>query len=379
MVFNMGFSLDMPDEVAIKEQVKLELAPLPEKKQEIAVVAGKKADAFLNVNLDNFEERKDLTSAIETFGADIVRESAHKNSLLETRVGDISKLGGASQEVASGLEELTIKMKDLDPSAIDFLKTGFLGQIFNPIRKYFAKFEASDKAISDIIKSLDKGEASLKNDNTTLEIEQASMRELTKQLNEKVEMGTQLDAYLSNAIDKAKVEGVDPDRVKFVEEEILLPLRQRLLDFEQMLAVNQQGIVAMEIIRRNNLELIRSVERARTVTISALRVAVTVAGALYHQKIVLDKVTMLNETTNNMISATSKMLKEQGAQIQKQAIESNISVDTMKEAFAETFAALEDISNYKQEALPKVKQTIEEFKALTAEGEKALQRIEKTY
>lgn len=375
----MGFSLDMPDEVAIKEQVKEELTTLPEKKQEIAEVAGKKADAFLTVDLNNFEDRKELTTAIETFGADVIKESAAKNNLLETKVGDMSKLGGASEQVAQGLEDLTIQMKDLDPSAIDFLKTGPLGKLFNPVRKYFVKFESADNAIGDIIKSLDKGEVSLKHDNTTLEIEQASMRDLTKQLNEKVEMGTQLDAYLTAAVDKAKAENVDPERVKFVEEEILLPLRQRLLDFEQMLAVNQQGIVAMEIIRRNNLELIRSVERAKTVTVSALRVAVTVASALYHQKIVLEKVNMLNETTNNMIAATSKMLKEQGAEIQKQAIESNISVDTMKEAFAETFAALEDISNYKQEALPRVRATIDEFKALTVEGEKALQRIEKTY
>ena len=33
---NMGFSLDMPDEAAIKEQVKAELAPLPERKEAIA-------------------------------------------------------------------------------------------------------------------------------------------------------------------------------------------------------------------------------------------------------------------------------------------------------------------------------------------------------
>ena len=44
----MGFTLDMPDEVAINEQVKQELATLPERKEEIAVVAGKNADAFLN-------------------------------------------------------------------------------------------------------------------------------------------------------------------------------------------------------------------------------------------------------------------------------------------------------------------------------------------
>ena len=222
----MGFSLDMPDEAAIKEQVKAELAPLPERKEAIAEVAGKNADAFLTVDLNSFDERKELTTAIETFGADLVKDSATKNELLKTKVGDLGNFGGASADVAKGLEDLTIEMKDLDPSAIDFMKTGPLGKIFNPVRRYFTKFEDSDKAIGDIIKSLDKGETSLRNDNTTLELEQASMRDLTKQLNEKVEMGTQLDEYLTNAIEKAKADGTDPDRVKFVEEEILLPLRQ---------------------------------------------------------------------------------------------------------------------------------------------------------
>ena len=93
----MGFTLDMPDEVAIKEQVKQELATLPERKEEIAVVAGKNADAFLNVNLDSFEERKELTTAIETFGAELVEKSAGKNDLLQTKIGDMSRIGGASE------------------------------------------------------------------------------------------------------------------------------------------------------------------------------------------------------------------------------------------------------------------------------------------
>ena len=103
---------------------------------------------------------------------------------------------------------------------------------------------------------------------------------------------------------------------------------------------DRQGIIAMEVIRKNNLELIRAVDRAETVTISSLRVAVTVAGALYNQKIVLEKVQMLNETTNNMILSTSKMLKEQGVAIQREAVEASISPDTLKQAFADTISCL---------------------------------------
>ena len=75
--------------------------------------------------------------------------------------------------------------------------------------------------------------------------------------------------YLSNAVENAEAAGEDEEKkIKFIKEEILFPLRQRLMDFQQLLVVNQQGIIAMEVIRKNNLELIRAVDRAETVTIS---------------------------------------------------------------------------------------------------------------
>ena len=87
---------------------------------------------------------------------------------------------------------------------------------------------------------------------------------------------------------------------------------------------------------------------------------------------------MLNKTTNDMISATSRMLKTQGAEIQKQAMESNIEVETLKNAFSETLSALDSISEYKQNALPQMRQVIAEFKNLTMEGERAIQNMEKS-
>ena len=136
------------------------------------------------------------------------------------------------------------------------------------------------------------------------------MRNLTKQLNQQIEMATDLDSYLTAAVESARADlNSDPERIKFVEEEVIFPLRQKILDFQQLLTVNQQGIVSMNLVRRNNLELMRAVDRAENVTVSALRVAATVAGALYNQRIVLDKVNILNETTNNMITTTSRMLR----------------------------------------------------------------------
>lgn len=108
-----------------------------------------------------------------------------------------------------------------------------------------------------------------------------------------------------------------------------------------------------------------------------MRTATIVASALYNQKIVLKKIDILNKTTNDLISGTSKMLKEQGVEIQKQAIENSISVDTLKNAFSDTLEALNSINSYKQEALPKLKETINQFRELADLGEKQISKIEK--
>ena len=149
------------------------------------------------------------------------------------------------------------------------------------------------------------------------------------------------------------------------------------MDMQQMIVVNHQGVIAMEIIRRNNKELIRGVDRAKSVTIAALRTAVMVASALYNQRIVLRKIQALNETTNNIITATSKMLKEQGAQIQTESMQTGVSVETLKQSYADLMDSLEAISTYKQQALPVMRQTIQTFREMAQEGEEQIQKLER--
>ncbi len=368
--------MDLPDVEAVKEEVKEELVPAPETKEQLTKVADSNTDELFTFDLGSLSDRRAIVSSIETFGTDIVTKSTQKNELLNVRLVDLSKMGGENGEVVSGLSQLQMQMKDLDPSGIDFAKKGALGRLFNPIRNYFAKFEKADDVIAKTIESLGRGKDVLKRDNTTLEVEQLALRDLTKKLSQQIELGMQMDEAISAAIEKAKVENVDEERIKFIEEEVLFPLRQRVMDMQQMQTVNMQGIIAMEIVRRNNRELIRAVERAENVTISALRIAVTVASALYNQKIVLEKVKAVNEATNKLIGATSKMLKEQGSSIQQQAMESNISVDTLRQAFSDTFDALDSVSEYKTKALPQMQTTIAEFRALADEGERRILKME---
>ncbi len=370
------FVLELPNEEEIKAKVVEDLAPTDEKKAQIDALVETTGANIVAVDLGDLNSRHDCVAAIDNFGVETLQKAESKNAILQKRMYRFSEAGGETGEVSKGLADLTIKMRDLDPSKVDFLKTGTLGRIFNPVRRYFERYKTADAEIADIVKSLENGKKTLIDDNVTLELEQSGMRDLTRQIAEHLEVAERMDAYVENGVQNLEAQGGEDEKVAFLKEEVLYPLRQKIQDFRQLEVVNQQGIVAMEIIRRNNKELIRSVDRAKLVTVSALRTAVTVAGALYDQKIVLEKVNALNEETNRMIAATSKMLKEQGTEIHKQAEQAGVSVETLKASFSDCMQALEDISTYKQQALPRLKQNIEDFRALAEEGEKRITRLE---
>ncbi|TVX99840.1 toxic anion resistance protein [Cohnella terricola] len=373
----MSFTMEVPSQEEIKVAIEEEVKPVPEEVAKLRQMADANVQAIMSLDIESLDKRKDILQSIDTFGMGTMRSSSEKNQLLQITVGNLSKTGDEGGQVAKGLAELNIQLKDLDPSAVDFAKRGLLGKLFNPLRAYFARYEKADNVISDIIVSLDKGKTTLKNDNTTLEIEQQALRDLTKKLQKEIELGTLMDASIEQQVEAAKVRSEDPDKIRFITEEVMFPLRQRLMDLQQMQVVNQQGIMAIEVVVRNNKELIRGVDRAKNVTVSALKIAVIVASALYNQKIVLKKIELLNQTTNELIAGTSRMLKDQGAAIHRQSLEANISVDTMKQAFTDVLSALDSISAYKQEALPKMRETINQFRELADTGEKQIQRLER--
>jgi uncharacterized protein YaaN involved in tellurite resistance len=373
----MGFSMELPDTEVIKNEIIEQVKPDSAEVVKLKELASKNVSELMKIDMGSLENRQSILKSIEDFGMMTMEKSSKKNSLLQVSVGVLSNSGDEGGSVAKGLVALQQEMKGLDPSVIDFTKKGLLGKLFNPLRAYFDRYQKADSVIGDIVVSLDKGKATLKNDNTTLEIEEISLRDITKKLMTEIEMGIIMDESIDSQIQLAKSHNEDEDRVRFISEEILFPLRQRVMDMQQMIVVNHQGIMAIEIIRRNNKELIRGVDRAKNVTVTAMRIAATVASALYNQKIVLKKLELINATTNELITGTSKMLKEQGVAIHKQSMEANISVDTLKTAFEDCISAIDDISKYKEEALPKMRQTIEQFKELADKGEKQIQKLEK--
>lgn len=376
-------SLSTPEEL----KAELGLAPVASATSEGEPVdpeleqkANQFVEAVLSIKPDDPEDQASKKALIDSMGVDTQRAAAHRSKMLERPIKSLAANGGEGGPVADALVELKMEIDELNPNDIDFSTSGFsklLGKIpgfGSALEKYFLKYASAQELIDQIIQSLEAGRDQLKRDNTTLAQDQAVMRKLTLQLERLIKLGMLLDEKLSYQLEREITP--EDERHAFIAEELVFPLRQRIQDLQQQLAVNQQGVLAIEIIIRNNRELIRGVDRAINVTVSALSVAVTVALALANQKLVLDKINALNKTTSNLISGTAKRLRTQGVEIHKQSSESMLDMEDLKSAFADITAALDEISTYRQQALPKMASQIEELSNLNAQGEKAIQKME---
>jgi uncharacterized protein YaaN involved in tellurite resistance len=152
--------------------------------------------------------------------------------------------------------------------------------------------------------------------------------------------------------DKAtELDATDPAKAKAIRESALFYVRQRTQDLLTQMAVTVQGYLALDLVKRNNIELVKGVDRASTTTVGALRTGVTVAQALTNQKLVLDQITALNTTTAGVIDSTSEMLKNQTGQIHEQAASSTIPLETLQRAFQNVYDTMYNIYSLKLKAL----------------------------
>jgi uncharacterized protein YaaN involved in tellurite resistance len=267
--------------------------------------------------------------------------------------------GDAQTRVANTLVDLRHTVTELDPAKADLKGARkLLGMIpmGSKIARYFEKYQSAQKQLDAIIKALDSGQDELRQDNAAIEQEKANLWAAMGKLTEYATLAKALDAAVAQKIEQLKVS--NPKQAEVMTSDALFPIRQREQDLLTQLAVSVQGYLALDLVRKNNIELIKGVDRAQNTTVAALRTAVIVAQALANQKLVLDQINALNATTNNMILSTSEMLRQQSGQIAEQASSSTVSVETLQKAFDNVFATMDAIDSYKAKAVDSMATTV---------------------
>jgi len=354
----------------------------PAKQNELQTRAQAFADelAGLDTRSPEFTQKVD---SITSMGDKDMRESARVSSRMLERPAAIVKggkngeAGDAQTRVAKTLVDLRVTVTELDPNRADLSGAKKVLKWIpggDKVQRYFAKYESAQSHLDAIIKSLDSGQDELRKDNAAIETEKANMWAAMGRLSEYNALATALDQALETKVAQLEASGQTED-ANTLRSDVLFAVRQRHQDILTQMAVAVQGYMALDLVRKNNIELIKGVDRAQTTTVAALRTAVIVSQALARQKLVLDQVNALNTTTSNLIESTSQQLRVQGAAINQQAASSTIDVQKLQAAFDNVFQTMDALDTFRAQSLDSMAQTVN---ALEGQIERAKPYLERT-
>ncbi|MGA5062814.1 toxic anion resistance protein [Streptomyces exfoliatus] len=321
---------------------------------------------------------------IAALGAGEMRAAAQQSNRMLDRtvrslgsggsVGSGGSGGDAQSRVGSSLVELRRTVEDLDPR--DAPAKGLKGLLSklpggNRLRDHVAKYASSQATLNRIVGSLRSGQDELRRDNAALLTERARLWETMGKLQEYAVLTDALDAAVEERVALAS----DPVQADALRADLLFPVRQKHQDLLTQLAVCAQGYLAMDVVRRNNDELIKGVDRAATTTLSALRIAVMLASALENQRKVTEQVNVLRSTTEDLIRGNAEMLSTQAGEIQRIAADPAVGAETLRTAFQQIYQTLDAIDTYKARATESMAATVE---SLTAELQQASAHLDRS-
>ena len=363
-----AITLTPPEPVAsIAPEAAVGLVPLAD---EAKAKLDAKVDAFIadlvaqDANSPEFGKRVDQLTAMGR--KEITNAAGMSNRFLDRPVRAMDKDSG----VGANLAELRKTVEALDPGKKGQLSKSrkFLGIIpfGNPMKRYFQTYQSAQGHIQSILDHLGSGKDELLMDNAAIDVERLKLWEAMGNLEQMIHIARTLDQKLEDKA--ADLDHSEPAKAKALRETALFYTRQRTQDLLTQMAVTVQGYLALDLVKKNNVELVKGVDRASTTTVSALRTAVTVAQAMTNQRLVLQQITALNDTTAQIIDSTGTLLKEQTGKIHEQAASSTIPLETLQRAFQNIYDTMDTIDTFKLKALDSMKQTVT---TLTAEVEKS--------
>src|SRR6478752_4385996 len=345
-----------------------------------------KAAAFANELAAIDVRSPEFTKKIDTItsmGDKDLRASANVSSRMLDRPASVIKAnkggggGDAQTRVATTLVDLRTTVTELDPNRADL---GGAKKVLKwlpggvKIQRYFAKYESAQSHLNAIIKSLESGQDELRKDNAAIETEKANMWTTMGKLSEYQQLAAALDEAVTQKLAELEAAG-HTDEANTIKSDALFAIRQRRQDIMTQMAVSVQGYMALDLVRKNNLELIKGVDRAQTTTVSALRTAVIVSQALARQKLVLDQITGLNAATGDLIQRTSEQLKIQGAQINEQAASATVSVEKLQAAFDNVFQTMDAVDTFRAQAVDSMAQTVTALEGQIQRAQPYLERV----
>lgn len=345
------FVLTPPEAVSpVTSQQASQATPLP---TELAAAVDAQVDRFMATllaeDLQSDAFRKRLDSAFRLGREEIAATAALMSGPFMQR----NLLGVEDAPAFRAIREMREHLDALDPGKEgDLLTQNKLFGVIplgNKLKAYFRRFQSAGQQIQGAMRQIYAARDDLQRDDIALDSTRAKLWEAMQRLKAAIRFAERLDGQLSRKI--SELAGNDSERAKALEQEVLYPTRQNLQDMLTQMAVCVNGYLSLDALKKTCRELINGCDRVATTGMSALAVAQTVARATGNQVRVMDMLSGVNSTIENMIVETGKQLNTHVERTAAFGGNPLMGIDRLKEMFDLTFKAMDTVDSFRSKAV----------------------------
>ena len=370
----VGFQLTPPEVIEpVGQEVAKTAVPLP---PAVSAAVEDQVDRFLagllteDLQSESFRAKLDSAFAL---GREEVSVAA---SLMQGRFMERNFMGMESSTAFKAIQEMR--------GHLDALNPGNEGDLFQPqkllgfipfgnrLQSYFRKYQSAGAQLQKSMEQLYSARDDMQRDVVEIEATRTKLWDAMQKLAGAIQFAESLDTQLHAKVEALKA--TDPQRAKSLEQEVLFYARQNLQDMLTQQAVCTNGYLALDVLKKTGREMMNGCSRVATTGMSALAVAQTVARATGNQIKVMEMLSGVNSTIENLIAETGRQLNTHVDKTTQFAQDPMIGIEKLKDMFDQTFKAMDAMDDFRSKSIAVMGQNNQ---MLAAEIKRSEQYIDK--
>jgi len=323
-----------------------------------------------DVQSDAFRQRLDSAFALGR------EEISIASSLMQGRLLQANFMDMEDSSAFKAIQEMRGHLDTLNPGKEGdlFQMQKFLGFIpyGNKLQTYFRKYQGAAGQLQKSMQQLYTARDDMQRDVIDIEATRVKLWDAMQKLKAAIHFAECLDSRLQQRVIALK--NTDAQRAKALEQEVLFYVRQNLQDMLTQQAVCTNGYLALDVLKKTGREMMNGCSRVATTGMSALAVAQTVARATGNQIKVMDALTGINSTIENLMTETGRQLNQHTDRVGQFAQNPMIGIDKLKDMFDQTFKAMDAMDSFRSKAIEVMGQNNQIIQQQCAKAELYLDR-----
>lgn len=348
---NDTFVLQAPEVMTpVSEQMAKTAVPLTD---DLKNAVEEQVDRFMqgllteDLQSDGFKARLDSAFALGR------EEISIASTLMQGRLMQANFIGMEDSSAFKAIQEMRGHLDGLNPG-----KEGDLFQakkLFglipygNKLQSYFRKYQGAAGQLQKSMQQLYAARDDMQRDVIDIEATRQKLWEAMQKLNAAIHFAETLDRRLYERVQILKT--TDALRAQALEQEVLFYARQNLQDMLTQQAVCTNGYLALDVLKKTGREMMNGCSRVATTGMSALAVAQTLARATGNQMKVMDALSGINSTIENLVAETGRQLNQHADKVGQFAQNPMLGIDKLKEMFEQTFKAMDAMDTFRSKAI----------------------------